>query len=264
MVSKLIIKYLLFLKRLTQDGQRYNVPLKFYAWDFGSSLSGRTYVFVLLSCTRSVCKTSNLLPRGTQISYSAAVDLVAELGGITGGISALVSICVLVYGVLYKLTTSPPEREVESRIESKTEDKPISQNHLLDGFPVDTEAEVVEGTIQIFSQPARLALSMGVSKITKVKYPDCDIYVNSMILFGDLIALPFEGYDMTLGMDGCLNITLKLTLDGQRFNRPRTFYAWDFGSSLFRRTYVFVLLPCTQAICKCRKARKYATQLQLT
>ncbi|KAI5662642.1 hypothetical protein M9H77_21965 [Catharanthus roseus] len=38
---------------LTQDGQRYNRPLKFYPWDFGSS---------------------------TQISYSAAVDLVAELG----------------------------------------------------------------------------------------------------------------------------------------------------------------------------------------
>ncbi|KAI5663870.1 hypothetical protein M9H77_23193 [Catharanthus roseus] len=38
-----------FLLKLTQDGQRYNKPL-------------------------------NLVPRGTQISYSATVDLVAELG----------------------------------------------------------------------------------------------------------------------------------------------------------------------------------------
>ncbi|KAI5680176.1 hypothetical protein M9H77_01403 [Catharanthus roseus] len=41
---------------LTQDGQRYNRPLKFYAWDFSS------------------------MPRSRQISYSAAVDLMAELG----------------------------------------------------------------------------------------------------------------------------------------------------------------------------------------
>ncbi|KAI5681030.1 hypothetical protein M9H77_02257 [Catharanthus roseus] len=48
--------------RLTQDGQRYN-------------------------------KALNLVPRGTQIFYSATVDLVAEFGGITGGIRALGSIC---------------------------------------------------------------------------------------------------------------------------------------------------------------------------
>ncbi|KAI5666867.1 hypothetical protein M9H77_16720 [Catharanthus roseus] len=244
MVSKLIIKYLLVLKR-------YNRPLKFYAWDFASSLSGRTYVFVLLSCTRAVCKTCNLVPRGTQISYSAAVDLVA-VGGITGGIIALGSICV--YGVLYKLTTSPPEREVKSRIEQKIEDQLIFENHLLDGLPVDTEAEVVESMIQIFSQPARLALSMGVSKKTEV----------NVILFGDLIALPFEGYDMTLGMDGYLNITFKLTQDGQRYNRPLKFYACDFGLSLSERTYIFVLLSCTRAVCKCREARRYPTQPQLT
>ncbi|KAI5667007.1 hypothetical protein M9H77_16860 [Catharanthus roseus] len=54
----LTIRYrnLVPMASLTQDSQRYNRQLKFYAWDFGS------------------------MPRGPQISYSAAVDLVAELG----------------------------------------------------------------------------------------------------------------------------------------------------------------------------------------
>ncbi|KAI5671495.1 hypothetical protein M9H77_11859 [Catharanthus roseus] len=66
--------------------------------------------------------SGRLVPRGTQISYSAAVDLVAELG--------------------------------------------VSQ--LIVSTPID------------------------MSKITEVKYPDCDIYVENMILYGDLIALPFD------------------------------------------------------------------------
>ncbi|KAI5674160.1 hypothetical protein M9H77_14524 [Catharanthus roseus] len=40
------------------------------------------------------------------------------------------------------------------------------------------------------------------SKIAEAKYPDCDIYVENVILSGDLIALPFEDYGMILGMDG--------------------------------------------------------------
>ncbi|KAI5650027.1 hypothetical protein M9H77_36032 [Catharanthus roseus] len=48
-----------------------------------------------------------------------------------------------------------------------------------------------------------------VSKIAEAKYPDCDIYVENVILSGDLIALPFECYGVILGMDCCLNITLK-------------------------------------------------------
>ncbi|KAI5662842.1 hypothetical protein M9H77_22165 [Catharanthus roseus] len=42
---------------------------------FGSSLSGRTCVSVLLSCTRAICKC-----REARIPYSAAVDLEAGLG----------------------------------------------------------------------------------------------------------------------------------------------------------------------------------------
>ncbi|KAI5667264.1 hypothetical protein M9H77_17117 [Catharanthus roseus] len=42
------------------------------------------------------------------------------------------------------------------------------------------------------------------SKATEVKYPDCDIYVESVILSGDLIALLFEGYNMILGIDWIL------------------------------------------------------------
>ncbi|KAI5650851.1 hypothetical protein M9H77_36856 [Catharanthus roseus] len=56
----------------------------------------------------------------------------------------------------------------------------------------------------------------------------------------------------------------QLTQDGQRYNKPLKFYAWDFGSSLSGRTYVFVLLSCTRAVCKCREARRYSTQSQLT
>ncbi|KAI5668255.1 hypothetical protein M9H77_18108 [Catharanthus roseus] len=108
----------------------------------------------------------------------AAVDLVAGLGA-------------LVQFVYYftlpisecedgELASAPPEWEVEPRIELKTEDEPTFQTAL--------------------------------SKIAEVKYPDCDIYV--VILFGDLIALPFEGYGVILGMDCCLNITLRQTVDG--------------------------------------------------
>ncbi|KAI5666876.1 hypothetical protein M9H77_16729 [Catharanthus roseus] len=56
----------------------------------------------------------------------------------------------------------------------------------------------------------------------------------------------------------------RLTQDGQRYNRLLKFYAWDFGLSLSERTYIFVLLPCTRAVCKCREARRYSTQPQLT
>ncbi|KAI5650367.1 hypothetical protein M9H77_36372 [Catharanthus roseus] len=49
-----------------------------------------------------------------------------------------------------------------------------------------------------------------VSKIAKVKYPDSDIYVENVILSGDLIALSFEGYGVILGMGGGLKITLKI------------------------------------------------------
>ncbi|KAI5681970.1 hypothetical protein M9H77_03198 [Catharanthus roseus] len=42
---------------------------------------------------------------------------------------------------------------------------------------------------------------MGVCKITKVKYPDCDIRVESVVLSGDLIASPLEGYDVILEID---------------------------------------------------------------
>ncbi|KAI5666584.1 hypothetical protein M9H77_16437 [Catharanthus roseus] len=64
------------------DGQRYNKPQKFWVWSFGLSLSGRKCVSTLHSCTRAVCKVflSFLMPRGTQIPYSAAVNLVAGLG----------------------------------------------------------------------------------------------------------------------------------------------------------------------------------------
>ncbi|KAI5675577.1 hypothetical protein M9H77_06527 [Catharanthus roseus] len=48
------------------------------------------------------------------------------------------------------------------------------------------------------------------SKIAEAKYPDCDIYVENVILSGDLIALLFEGYGVILGMDDCLDITLKI------------------------------------------------------
>ncbi|KAI5664017.1 hypothetical protein M9H77_23340 [Catharanthus roseus] len=47
------------------------------------------------------------------------------------------------------------------------------------------------------------------SKIVETKYPDCDIYVEKVILSVDLIVLPFEGYGVILGMDDFLNITLK-------------------------------------------------------
>ncbi|KAI5658071.1 hypothetical protein M9H77_26864 [Catharanthus roseus] len=55
----------------------------------------------------------------------------------------------------------------------------------------------------------KVGTPIDVRKIAEVKYLDCDIYVENVTIFGDLIALLFEGYDMTLGMDGCLNITLK-------------------------------------------------------
>ncbi|KAI5649734.1 hypothetical protein M9H77_35739 [Catharanthus roseus] len=105
--------------------------------------------------------------------------------------------------------------------------------YALDGLAVDTEAEVVECMIKIFSQPARVLIDpgathsfvslhfikqfpippvnmhyqlivstpMGVNEITEVKYPDCDICVANVVLSGDLITLPLEGYDVILGMD---------------------------------------------------------------
>ncbi|KAI5677896.1 hypothetical protein M9H77_08846 [Catharanthus roseus] len=44
--------------RNLHDGQRYNKPLKFLAWSFGSSLSERICVSIVLSFTRAVCKFS--------------------------------------------------------------------------------------------------------------------------------------------------------------------------------------------------------------
>ncbi|KAI5682262.1 hypothetical protein M9H77_03490 [Catharanthus roseus] len=62
-------------------------------------------------------------------------------------------------------------------------------------LPLDTEAEVVE-----------VSTPMAVSKITEVKYPDCDIYVESVILSGGLFALPFESYDLILELDRLSNL----------------------------------------------------------
>ncbi|KAI5672658.1 hypothetical protein M9H77_13022 [Catharanthus roseus] len=57
--------------RADLDGQRYNKLLRFYARRFGSSLSKKTYVSVLLSCTRAVSKFSAERRADTLISRAA-------------------------------------------------------------------------------------------------------------------------------------------------------------------------------------------------
>ncbi|KAI5640043.1 hypothetical protein M9H77_27206 [Catharanthus roseus] len=80
---------------------------------------------------------------------------------------------------------------LERTVEVQGDDKRF--NHLRDQLIVSTPIDV--------------------SKTAEVKYPDYDIYVENVILYGNLIALPFEGYGMILGMYGCLNITLKYIVD---------------------------------------------------
>lgn len=105
--------------------------------------------------------------------------------------------------------------------------------YTLDGQPLNGEAEIVEGTIRVFSHPVKVLIDpgathsfvsmhfikhipkisvstpyqlivctlMGVSRVTEEKYHNCDIYIRSEVLPRDLITLSFEGYDVILGMD---------------------------------------------------------------
>ncbi|KAI5658434.1 hypothetical protein M9H77_27227 [Catharanthus roseus] len=67
---------------------------------------------------------------------------------------------------------------------------------------------LLERTVEVQGDD-KFSTSIDVSKTAEVKYPDYDIYVENVILYCDLIALPFECYSVILGMYGCLNITLK-------------------------------------------------------
>lgn len=101
--------------------------------------------------------------------------------------------------------------------------------YTLDGQPIHEEVDVVEGMVQIFthktevlinpgSSPSFLSMNftphiptlsiemyyqlivstrMGHSKMTEAVYPECHIYVGGVSLLGDLIAIEFEGYDVT-------------------------------------------------------------------
>lgn len=39
------------------------------------------------------------------------------------------------------------------------------------------------------------------SEVTEVKYPNCDVYIENVMLSNNLITLPFKGYDTILGID---------------------------------------------------------------
>ncbi|KAI5667738.1 hypothetical protein M9H77_17591 [Catharanthus roseus] len=151
----------------------------------------------LLSCARNPY-TCSLVPRGTQISYSAAVDLVAELGRLL----ILRLVAQLGDFVGHKMLL---ERTVEVQGDNNC------FNHLRDRRITLYARVILETHDRRLPRISNLIVStpIDVSKIAEVKYLDCDIYIENVTLFGDLIALPFEGYDMTLGMDDCLNITLK-------------------------------------------------------
>ncbi|KAI5667757.1 hypothetical protein M9H77_17610 [Catharanthus roseus] len=171
----------------------------------------------LSSCARNP-HTCNLVPRGTQISYSVALDLVAKLGRLL----VLRLVARLRDFVGHKMLL---ERTVEVqgdnncfnhlrdrritlyvRVIPETHDRrlPRVSNVLVLHFIKHIPVPSVVTCYQLM-----VRTPIDVSEIAEVKYLDCDIYVENVTLFGDLIALPFEGYDMTLGMDGCLNITLK-------------------------------------------------------
>ncbi|KAI5664538.1 hypothetical protein M9H77_23861 [Catharanthus roseus] len=121
-----------------------------------------------------VFETYSLVPRGMQIPYSAAVDLVVGLGMLL-------------------------ERTVDMQGDNNC------FNHLRDRLIVGTPIDV--------------------SKIAEVKYPDCDIYIKNVIVSGDLIALPFEGYGMILGMDNIKSHHhLYLTI---------RYYNWYFHNRLY-------------------------------
>ncbi|KAI5672877.1 hypothetical protein M9H77_13241 [Catharanthus roseus] len=154
-----------------------------------------TFFHIIFS---SHINSGRLVPRGTQIPYSAVVDLVAELGRLL----VLRPVARLRDFVGHKML-------LEKTVEVQGDNNCF--NHLRDRR-ITLYARVIlethDGRLQRISNLI-VSTPIDVSKITEVNYLDCDIYVENMILFGDLIALPFEGYDVILGMDGCLNITLK-------------------------------------------------------
>ncbi|KAI5668636.1 hypothetical protein M9H77_18489 [Catharanthus roseus] len=153
----------------------------------------------LPSCARNPhINSGRLVPRGTQISYSAAVDLVAELGRL------------LFFRLAARLRDFVGHKMLLERTVEVQGDNNCF-NHLRDRVITSYARVIPETHDRRLPRISNLMVSTptDVSKIAKVKYLDCDIYAKSVILSGDLIALPFEAYGVILVMDGCLNITLK-------------------------------------------------------
>ncbi|KAI5677162.1 hypothetical protein M9H77_08112 [Catharanthus roseus] len=173
--------------------------------------------------------TYNLVPRGTQMPYSAAVDVVVGLGA-----SQVVSElqCSFIYKTIsLAITTMKGHIDTLSfRIDDGLGDRGLRSFESSKKFTCSETRSSIKGfrghkyyfTLAIGEckdegddeDGVRISNFMvstptDVSKIAEVKYLDCEIYAKSVIISGELIALPSEGYGVILAMDGCLNIMLK-------------------------------------------------------
>ncbi|KAI5662824.1 hypothetical protein M9H77_22147 [Catharanthus roseus] len=130
----------------TQDKQRYDKSLKLRAWNLGPCFSRRTCLcsgchvlcFVFLRLGLGV----SLVPRGTQIPYSAAVSLVAGLGVSQMGILVSGS-CGTTPSLSYSLRENVPDRDPIPIID-------LSDSETVEG----PEVQEVEPGVSIEEEPS--------------------------------------------------------------------------------------------------------------